>query len=75
MTALETAALAYFAAGVACWLVLVAAYARKGTRSRGGFAAFLAKTVLGLPVVLLWPLLVIALLRRERVPGGRAGEE
>lgn len=74
MNTTETAALVYFAVGVTCWLVLVVAYARRGTRTHAGPAQVLTKIIIALPVVLVWPLLVIALVRRESHAEGHRRE-
>lgn len=66
MSGLETASLAYLCAGLTCWVVLAIAYLRIGLRSTG-LGSALPKVVIAMPVILLWPLLVFALVRREKV--------
>lgn len=74
MNAIQTAALVYLAAGLTCWVVLVVAYLRLALSARGGLAAALRKAVFALPVLLLWPILVVGLLRRESRTIDRPGE-
>ena len=65
MSTWESASLAYLSAGVACWLVLAVAYLRIGLRTSNSQSAAM-KIAIALPVVALWPLLVLALVRNER---------
>lgn len=65
MSTWETASLAYLSAGVACWLVLTVAYLRIGLRTTSLQAAA-TKVAIALPVIALWPLLVLAVVRKER---------
>jgi len=61
----EMASLAYLSAGVTCWLVLTAAYLRIGLRTSHVPSAA-KKVAIALPVIALWPLLVLAVVRSER---------
>jgi hypothetical protein len=65
MSTWETASLAYLSAGVACWLVLTVAYVRIGLQTSNRPAAA-KKVAIALPVIALWPLLVMAIVRNER---------
>ncbi|MBA3312225.1 MAG: hypothetical protein M3552_04000 [Planctomycetota bacterium] len=65
MSKLETVSLTYLCAGLTCWLVLAVAYMRIGQRSPHAGPA-IRKAILALPVVVLWPLLVLALRRHEK---------
>jgi hypothetical protein len=74
MNAIRTTALVYLAAGLTCWAVLVVAYLRLALSTRGGLRKALRKAVFALPVLLLWPILVVGLLRRESRTVNRSGE-
>ena len=80
MSAMRTAGLVYLAAGLTCWAVLAVAYLRLGAlhaegRAAHGLRRALVKTLIALPVVLLWPILVAGLLRREAPARGERRDE
>ena len=65
MNALATALLVYVALGATCWVVLAVAYVQIGLKSHGSPGRGLKRALTGLPIVLLWPLFVFGLIRRE----------
>lgn len=69
MSTWETVSLVYLTAGLTCWLVLTVAYLRIGLRT-SDLQSAVTKVVIALPVVVCWPLLVLALVRSERVDRG-----
>jgi hypothetical protein len=62
----ETASLVYLAAGLTCWLVLTVAYLRIGRRT-SELSAAATKVAIAVPVIVFWPLLILALVRSERI--------
>ncbi len=66
MSTWETASVAYLSAGVACWLVLTVAYVRIGVQT-SNLPAATKRIAIAMPVIALWPLLVLAVARKERI--------
>ncbi len=65
VSTLQTTSLAYFCAGMTCWIVLAIAYLRMGYRTSNAATA-VVKICVAIPVIVLWPLLMLALWRSER---------
>jgi cytochrome c biogenesis protein CcdA len=66
MSTWGTVALVYFTAGLTCWMVLAIAYVRIG-RHTSSLNSAATKVAIALPVIVFWPLFVLALLRSERL--------